>query len=96
MKAWTFLLSGLVVWAAHFFGLYVIGSLFPGDDLARWLVLALTFVCLGIAGGFVFFIVRRGGVQDDTLDRWSSSLAGAGHGLALVAIAYQGLPAILS
>ena len=96
MKAWIFLLGGLLVWTAHFFGAYIIGSLFPGTELARSLVLALTLLCLGIAGLFVFLILRRKAAQNDTLDRWSSALAGSGHALAIVAIAYQGLPALLN
>lgn len=94
MKAWIFFLGGLIVWAAHFFEVYIIGSLFPGTELARWLVLALTLLGVGIASLLLLLISRRREAQRDTLDRWSSALAGSGYALAIIAIAYQGLPAI--
>ena len=96
MKAWAFFLGGLLVWAAHFFGVYIIGSLFPGTELARWLVLAVTLLGLGFAGAILFFLVRRRGAQRDALERWLLVLSGSGYALAIVAITYQGLPALLS
>lgn len=95
MKAWIFLLGGLIVWAAHFFAVYAIGSLFPGTELARWLVLAVTLLGVGFAGLVLLFLVRRRGARHDTLDRWLSVLSGSGYALAIVAITYQGLPALL-
>ena len=48
-----FLLAGLLVWAAHFFGVYIIGSLFPGTELARWLVLGITLLHVEVHSTFV-------------------------------------------
>ena len=42
MREWTILLGGLVIWAAHFFTLYAISSILPGEDEARFLVLGAT------------------------------------------------------
>ena len=38
MRAWAFLLAGPLVWAAHFFILYGIGSVFPDDPIASYCV----------------------------------------------------------
>jgi hypothetical protein len=90
------LLAGLLVWAAHFFGVYIIGSLFPGTQLARWLVLGVTLLGVGVVGLFLIRPVRRMEAPADTLDCWLRVLARSGCALAIVAITYQGLPAILA
>ena len=96
MKRWLQLLSGLIVWAFHFFGAYIIASLFPGTELARWLVALLTIACVGAAALFLHILLRKKESWPDTLDRWIAALAGMGQALALVAIGYQGLPTILA
>ena len=35
MRAWLFILGGLIVWTVHFFGLYVLASVFPLWRAAR-------------------------------------------------------------
>lgn len=97
MKSWLFLLGGLLIWTVHFFGIYAIGSLLPGNELANWAVLAHTALSLGAAGWLLLLLVRRKRTQrHDDLDRWSSALAGWGYALAIVAVIFQGLPAIVS
>lgn len=97
MRAWAFLLCGLIVWAAHFFALYIAASLFPGREAARWLALAATAGALAAAGWLLALSLNRmRGAEADDLRRWTAGLAAAGCGLALVAIAYQGLPALLA
>lgn len=96
MKNWMFLLAGLLVWAAHFFGVYIIGSLFPGTELARWLVLGITLLSVCVVGLILLFLVRRTEAPPDALDGWLSVLSRSGCGLAIVAITYQGLPALLA
>lgn len=91
-----FLLAGLLVWAAHFFGVYIIGSLFPGTELARWLVLGVTSLSVGVVGLILVGLLRRIEAPPDTLDGWLSVLSRSGCALAIVAIAYQVLPALLA
>lgn len=96
MKAWVFLLGGLLVWAAHFFAVYIIGSLFPGTELARWLVLTVTLFGVGIAARILFFRLRSRGAEHDALDRWLLMLSASAYALVIVGIVYQGLPAVLA
>ena len=42
MRAWLFILGGLIVWTVHFFGLYVLASVFPDMAIARVLAGFLT------------------------------------------------------
>lgn len=96
MRAWATLLGGLLLWAAHFFALYGIASLFPGTAAARWLAAAATVAAL--AAGAVLLLkalARRREACGNDLGRWMAGLAALGSGIALVAIFYQGLPALL-
>jgi hypothetical protein len=96
MRAWLVLLGGLIVWAAHFFALYAVASIFPGLAVARYLTLALTLVAAGAAGWLLLWTSRS--VRDplfDPLTSWISKIGAIGSGLALIAILYQGAPAFL-
>lgn len=96
MRQWLVLLSGLLVWTAHFFGVYIAASLFPGSVIARWLTILLT-----VAGLLAVFLLGRRtlktwrGASGDDMGQWIGGLALMGNALAGVAILYQGLPAIL-
>nr|WP_314444274.1 hypothetical protein [uncultured Sphingomonas sp.] len=97
MRAWLLLLSGLIVWTAHFFAIYIAASVFPGSSLANWLTGLLTLVALALLAAAVFLSKRRtGDHDDDSLSRWLDSLALLGIALSAVAILYQGLPALTS
>ena len=89
MGKWLAMLDGLVLWAAHFIALYAVASLWPGTDLAQWLVLALTLAALALdlwlARGALAW--REGAV--DEFDRWLAGLALLGYALAFVAMLYQ-------
>jgi hypothetical protein len=96
MRKWILLLSGLLIWAAHFFALYAVASLFPGTRLAHILALVLTAAALA-AAGWLLWRMRRLAQQDgqDRLTDWMAALAATGNALALVAIAYQAAPSVL-
>jgi hypothetical protein len=97
MRAWLLLLSGLIVWTVHFFGVYTAASLFPGTSLARWLTGLLTLAALGLLAAAVFLVKgNTTGRKDDNLSRWLESLALLGAALSAIAILYQGLPALTS
>lgn len=97
MRQWSFLLGGLLVWTAHFFGVYVAASLFPGSPVARWLTVAITLAALA-AAGWLLAVSLRGlnRLQAPSFERWSYGISALGSGLALVAILFQGLPALFS
>ena len=97
MRAWIEMLGGLIVWAAHFFALYGIASILPGTVMARWLTVAATLVAFGIAAWVLWrALANQRRVGSDNLGRWMAGVAAAGSGIALVAIIYQGMPALLA
>ena len=93
MRGWTFLLGGLIVWAAHFFALYAIASIFLTTMLARGLALLATALCLGAA--LLLFRHARRRFSADGTELWMRAVALAGLGIATVAIVWQALPALL-
>ncbi len=96
MRAWTLLLGGLIVWALHFFTIYAISSIFLTSWLSRVLTLVVTAVCLAADAGLVWWAVRdlRRGHMDD-FARWLRQLASLIAAISLVAVLWQGLPALL-
>lgn len=92
MWRWAFLLGGLLVWAAHFFALYVIASLFPGAEAARWLTVAITLPALAAGGAILWLTLRP---RSDSFDKWVQGIGAIGAALSLVAVLWQALPAIL-
>ena len=96
MGKWVLLLGGLSLWAAHFFLLYAIASLFPGRDLARILSLAATLPALAVNAWLLWFTVRKRQPQNsDDFGRWVRNVGTLGAALAIVAILWQALPALL-
>ena len=97
MRVWAMLLGGLIVWTAHFFAVYGIASIFPGTSLARWLTIAVTLPALAVTGWLLWLSLRqRRSDEADSFDRWTAGLAALGNAVGLIAVAYQGLPAILA
>lgn len=95
MRKWSLLLGGLIVWAAHFFLLYAVASIFPGDDMARWLTIAATIPALAANVAILWLAsVARVDRQPDELDRWILDVGAGGSVLSLVAVVWQALPAI--
>jgi hypothetical protein len=93
MRAWILMLGGLAVWAAHFFVLYAIASVLPGQLQARWWALAATLPALIAA----VLILRRAlaSAGSDPFDRWVGHLAALGAATALLAITWLAAPALL-
>ena len=94
MGAWLVLLGGLLIWAAHFFAVYAIASIFPGTGLGRWLTIIATVIALvGVA-----WIIWQGGTSGrdvgDQFDRWIWRFGVAAASLSFVAILWQGFPAL--
>lgn len=96
MGKWVLLLGGLTIWAAHFFLLYAFASLFPGRDLARILSLAATLPALAASGWLLWFTVRgRQPQNSDDFGRWVGKIGALGAALAIVAVLWQALPALM-
>ena len=97
MRAWAFLLGGMIVWSAHFFLLYIVASIFLDTFLARVLTIVITLACLAADGALLARAARllRGGRTDEVAG-WMASFAGLLAALSLVAVLWQGLPALLA
>lgn len=100
MRRWLLLLGGLGVWAAHFVGVYALGSLAairPPDEEAGWRAALLVFsaLCACVAA---ILAVRAGllSAAGDAAHRFESRLAALGSAIALVAIIWQTLPVLIS
>lgn len=94
MKSWLILLSGLLIWAAHFFLLYGIGEFVGSGRGARIAVAVATFGAAGFitATGWRIFAGRPA----DGFAAWRRHLALAGLFLGAVAIVWQSLPALIA
>lgn len=96
MGKWVLLLGGLLVWTAHFFLLYAFASLFPGSATARLLTGVATAAGLAANGLLLWRLAGASLLKEsDDLDRWMRDLAATGAILSLVAVAWQGLPALI-
>lgn len=87
MRTWATMLGGMIVWAIHFFALYIAGSVFPETAAARILTGLITLACLAAAAVILVRALRLvPGLQ--------RTLALAGALLSAIAIIWQGLPAL--
>lgn len=95
MRAWLFLVGGMIVWAAQFFTLYAIASVLGSSGVARVLTGVATLAALAADA-----VLLRGALaarhDDDPVRRWHASFAALLAAISLVAVAWQGLPALLA
>lgn len=95
MRAWLFLLGGMIVWAAQFFTLYAIASVLGSSGAARVLTGVATLAALAAD-----VVLLRAALAErrevDAARRWRASFAALLAALSLVAVTWQGLPALLA
>lgn len=96
MRAWLLMLGGLIVWAAHFFTLYTLASVFGSSLTARIGTGLLTIVAVAADILLLLAIARGFRSKPDDFDSWVLWLGALGAALSLVAILWQGFPALLS
>ncbi len=96
MRLWLILLGGMIVWAVHFFALYALASIFASTIAMRAGVVLVTTACVAADGALLLASAGmiRGGRSDDVA-RWTGSLGAFMAGLSLLAVVWQGLPALL-
>lgn len=84
------------VWTAHFFGLYLIASLWLTTNTARVVAGVFTVACLAADGWLLWRTApARRGDGIDTVDRWLLVLAFLGAAFSALAVLWQGLPALI-
>jgi hypothetical protein len=94
MRRWTFGLGGLLIWLAHFIGLYAIASLEAqtlADDAAAWRLGAIAFsvACAAASALLLGVALRRLSRRGDPVAMLMTQLAALGAGLGLIAIVWQ-------
>lgn len=94
MRTWLVLLAGMIVWTIHFFALWTVGSVVLSVPVARVIVATLTIACFLADAGLLMVLVRKR--AGDELEKWVRSLGLLGVGLSLVAVTWQGLPALVT
>ncbi|WP_374275870.1 hypothetical protein [Brevundimonas sp.] len=101
MARWAWMLGGLIVWAIHFLGVYVIASL--GDvvdraDALEWRMAGLAFsgLCVAVVAMLLFLSLRRLRQGEDEPNwRFREQLAALGAFVSLVSIVWQALPTVI-
>ncbi|MDQ3143860.1 MAG: hypothetical protein M3Q57_03145 [Pseudomonadota bacterium] len=96
MRNWAFMLGGLIVWAVQFFALYIIASVFMTTTLSRVLTAIITIACLAADGWLLRHALAKRAERADDIARWRATLAALAAALSLIAVAWQGLPALLT
>lgn len=95
MRAWAFLLAGMIVWTVHFFAIYIVASVFLTTTIARVLTVVITLLCLGANGWLALRLRKKPGSEADGLTEWMRTIALAGVALSALSVLWQGLPALL-
>jgi hypothetical protein len=100
MRAWLFMLGGLVIWASHFLGVYLIASVADLVDeadaaAARRTVGGFTLLCAAAAAAIGLGAWRRSRDDSDPVSRFTDWLAAASGAFAMIAVLWQGLPALV-
>ena len=96
MPGWLLALGGLLVWTAHFFGLYLIASIWLTTTTARVVAGVFTLACLAADAWLLWRSApARRSEGSDGFDRWLLVLAFLGAALSALAVLWQGLPALI-
>jgi len=95
VRAWSYLLGGLLAWTVHFFGSYIIASIFLTSPTSRILSGLVTALCLAAAVLLAVTAWRNRASATDPVRHWMDWTAFLAAAIACVGILWQGLPAIL-
>ncbi|MDF2493859.1 hypothetical protein [Sphingomonas sp.] len=95
MRAWAWMLGGMIVWAVHFFAVYIVASVFLTTNTARILTVVMTLACLAADGWLIARLRGVGSSGDDPFRDWMRWIALTGAGLSMIAVLWQGLPALI-
>ncbi|MBA4806703.1 hypothetical protein [Brevundimonas sp.] len=100
MRTWAWMTGGLILWAAHFMGLYALASaadvVSTADDPAwRMGGLAFSVVCVALAAVLLLLALKRLSTRREAGGVFRDQLAAASAGLAGLAMVWQTLPTVL-
>ena len=95
MRHWGILFGGLLVWAADFFLLYGIASIFLTTPLARVLTVVVTLAALGADAWLMLLSWKRYSAPESDYDRWIAWIGLLGASISAVAVVWQAFPAAL-
>lgn len=87
------MLGGLLVWAGHFFTLYILASVFGTSMVARIGTGIATVAAVVVA----LLLLRSAAlsIHSDPLFRWMASVKTLAAALAIVAVLFQAMPALI-
>lgn len=97
MKTWIWMTGGLIVWAFHFIGVYLISSVADvvatADDV-RWRMAGLAFSggCALLAATLLWAAVRQLRRRGSG---FSDQVSAFGSAVSLIAVAWQALPTVI-
>lgn len=94
MASWSVLLGGLLIWAVHLIGAYMIGEFVGDGGTARITLAALTSAALAGEAAVGFWIWQRH--DGGAFDRWRDGIGLWSAALAALAIIWQTLPVLIS
>ena len=96
MRAWIWMLGGLIVWTIHFFGVYTIASasdVYASADDFAWRMGGLAFSAICLIASLVLLAIAIRRVQ--ATSALADQLAALGAGTAAIAIVWQALPNLI-
>ncbi len=95
MKRWLAMTAGLLIWAAHFLGLYLLASaadVWSSTEAAagRWIGLGFSLLCLALIAVVAVVMARR--PVSDGSGLWERRVALTGALVAAVGVTWQTVP----
>jgi hypothetical protein len=98
MWNWFLMLGGMLVWAFHFGAIYAtssIAAVISESDapFSLWIVAAITLLCLTANAGLLAYNLRTR--PHGEVIAWMRSVGAILAGLSFVAVAWQGIPALI-
>ncbi len=95
MWTWVYILGGLIVWAVQFFTVYGASEIFLAGLVSRTITGVMTLICLVAAAALAAMGWWGRTAATDQIERWIHTIASMNGGIAFLAIAWQGIPALL-
>lgn len=96
MRVWAFMLGGILVWAADFFLLYAIASIFLTTPIARALALAISAAALAADVWLLWTAWMQLGSPQAPYRRWMARLALLTAAISTVGVIWLAFPPLLA